>query len=158
MCLKQYPIRLSDEEFATLKELFPARSISPFLRSIIQSMILGAPMPSRVSLETSDLILKTKAKIGVMKKEQERQEFVKEELFKFFSEKRIPVIYARYGKPKAKKLCLELIPAFRESGYLLPECFVKPLINDYLNWILSSGEVAAQYKEVIESIKQEGTA
>ena len=116
-------------------------------------MILDAPMPSGVSLETSEIILKTKAKIALMKKEQERQDFIKSELFKFLSEKRIPIIYARNGEHKAKAACFEFMPTFREKGYLLPDCFVKPLINEYLKWIVASGEVVEQYLEA-----QEGTA
>jgi hypothetical protein len=100
--------------------------------------------------------MKTKDKIGIMKKEQERQDFVKSELFRFLSEKRIPVIYARNGQAKAKKACFELIPAFRERGHLLPECFVKSLINEYLRWIVASGEVAEQYREAQKI--QEGEA
>lgn len=141
-------VYVSKEEAAALKVLFPARSLSPFLREIIQSVITDAPIPEDLPADAISQILRTKAKIAAMKKEQERQEFLKSELFRFFKLKRIPVIYARNGEQTAKRICNELIPVFREQGHLLPDCFVKPLIREYLRYAVESGEVAEQYKEI----------
>lgn len=152
---KQCNFWLDEEIWITLKEFIPPRKLSPLFRDFALALISDAPVPAGLSADSSEIILKVKAEIEVNRKEKEKQDFIKSELFKFLSNKRIPVIYARSNKERAKKLCFEFIPAFREDGYLLPECYVKPYINEYLRKIEANGEILNQYKEVQETIKQE---
>ena len=150
---QQFCLRLSEDEITALKELLPPRSISPLLRKIIQAIILDAPIPPGLSANTTETILRVKANIMAERHSEDKLDTMKKELFKFFSEKRVPAIYARNGESTAKKACFELIPAFRYEGYLLPECYVKQFVIDYIRKIEKNGEILEQYKEGYEAME-----
>ena len=85
-----------------------------------------------------------------MKKNQ-----LKEDFFSFLDNQNYPIFLARYSKRKAKKIGKELAGKYRTNGNILPESYVLPFLNEYLEHAEYSGKMIHAWTPIQENLFRE---
>lgn len=67
------------------------------------------------------------------------REDIREALYEHFTKNHIPIVCARYGHKKAIRVCREMIPGFREQGYLISDRVSEEMIIDYVHMVEDFG-------------------
>ena len=144
---EQVKFYITEEQKEALKTNYNQRS-SEIIRGLIDVFLMTEDESKFEGKQLAQLLI-FKEKYKAEQEHKQKENELKEELFSYFTQKNVPIIYARKSKSKASKACKDLLIGFREKGYVIPDYKAKELIKDYLNLIESKGIVNKAYKSYI---------
>ncbi|WOF15988.1 hypothetical protein F1737_04360 [Methanoplanus sp. FWC-SCC4] len=134
---------------AIIQQLYPQK-FSQLVRYLADALIQGIELdklPPEIAEEVVYVRRKSLMKMEYLKK----QNLLKEDFFRFLDDQNFSVYHARYSKRKAKKIGKELAGKYREDGNILPECYVLPFLNEYLDLAEYSGKMVNAWIPIQEN-------
>jgi hypothetical protein len=138
---------------AIIQHLYP-QQFSQLVRYLADALIMGAELgelPPEIAEEV----------VYVRRSSQMRQEYLKkknqlkEDFFSFLDNQNYPIFLARYSRRKAKRIGKELAGKYRTNGNILPESYVLPFLNEYLEHAEYSGKMMHAWTPIQENLFRE---
>ena len=135
-------VYLTQRQKEVLQRLMPYK-LSSIIRDILDMIILSDKLIDPNDFNNDPKILgllyEYRRYLELSEEAYKNRESLRNNLYSYFNEMRIPVICARWGHRKALKTCRELIPEFRLGGYSISDRVAESMIVDYVHMIEDTG-------------------
>ena len=135
-------VYLTQRQKEVLQKLMPYK-LSSIIRDILDMIILSDkfidPNDFNNDPKILGLLYEYRRYLELSEEAYKNRESLRNNLYAYFNEMKIPVICARWGHRKALKICREMIPGFRLEGYSISDRIAESMIVDYVHMIEDTG-------------------
>ena len=161
----------SDEHYITsvylrkdqqvVQKVFPQK-FSEMVRHLADAMIKGTDL-SELPPEIAQEVVISRSQADLYQAHIENQTRLKDDFFLFLDSQNLPVVLARVGQKKARRLAKDFVTPYRaKTGNILPECYVGPFLKEYFQYAEISGKMKKAWipiqDQMVEDFKEKALA
>ena len=141
-------VYLRDNQKKILQKYMPHK-MSAMIRDILDLIIKSDLIDSKNygdNPELIDLVYSYKQYLESSQDALKNREWLKKAFFDYLTEHKLPIILSRHGRKTALTVCWDLVPYFRESGFIISNNLASQMITEYLRMLQDTGADEAAWK------------